>query len=394
MKTQKLILGWLAGLVLLFANASAFAVTQIVSVTPSSVRAPLGQAFSTNLTWRVMTVDPAATIISTSGEFRLGSVNGTVLGTVNKTLSRFAPNTTPVTMTESLLIPRDVIYNAFKAGASRIGPARIVYVRAFDDGDAPDLGAVVNVAIDIASPSAASFSVSRLAMSFEDNAIEKIADENQFLRAKAVISHTGSGVVRGIWEVADPSSTAGTPVYRPLTRVSEFLSAGGDKTLLSPRLPTDAPGLYLVRFRVTDPELFDSAPVLRYFVQQAPTPREPVTQVAPPHLALLGKETRFVWQPIAGVRAYQLELFQQGLPVELPSDAAPVDEPRAIDPRPGAALAPSAGLLVPGDQTSVPLTLLTRAHLDAGRTYLWRVLAIGPQGTVIGESPLRAIRVP
>ncbi|GAB4355661.1 MAG: hypothetical protein Kow006_22220 [Gammaproteobacteria bacterium] len=392
MKIHKPITLLIAGFVLLFLQAETFA-AQIVSVTPAQVRAPLGQSFSTTLRWRVAADSSAsfpATLVSLSGQFRVNTVNGTVLGTVNRTLSQSVNNTNPVNFTESLFVPASVIQSAHKLGATRI-----VFVRSFDDGYLVDLGGLVHLVMDITSPSSASFGVSGLALSFEDGSLEKVAQEAQFLRARAAIRHTGSGVVRGVWEVADPTSTAGTPYFRPLTQVREFLTAGGgEKALLSPRLPTDRPGLYLVRFRLTEPALFDSEPVMRYYVSAAAAQRASLGLVTPPHLALLGEETRFAWHPVNGVQAYQLEFYQEGTPPSLPEPGSALEAPRAIEPRPGMALTPAAGLLVPGDQTSVPLTTLTRANLEPGRSYLWRVLAIGADGTVVGESPLRVIRVP
>lgn len=376
-----------AVLLLLVSTAASATFSGGVTIAPASTKAAIGRSSSVTIRWSATTND-GPFVQSTTGTFRIP--NGSTLGIVSRTLTTSAVSV-PVTVTlnEQLLIPSNVIFAAFKAGVSRIE-----YVRDFEDGDGPFAAVQGVFLIDLTSPSAAAFGIGRLALSFEDGAIEKIAEEEQFLRAKADISHTGSGVIRGVWEAADPTSTAGTPIYRPLTQVREFLSAGGDKTLFSPRLPTSSTGLHLVRFRLTDPALFDTDPVIRYFVQPRPAPLEPIGLVMPPHLSLLGNDTRFTWQPIAGVRAYQLELFEQGLPIELPADTAPVDEPRAIDPRPGSSISPTTGLLVPGDQSAVPLTTLARTHLMSGRTYLWRVLAIGSEGTVIGESPLRAIRVP
>lgn len=360
-----------------------------IDYSPTSARVTSGQSGSISIRWTINSTDAPSTVISSpAGYFHVNNSDGVVLGTTGP-ISRSVSGDPSITatITEHVFIPSSVIYQAIKHGASRIA-----YERLFVDSTSG--GTTAYYPIDITSSAAAGFGISRFALSFEDGAIEKVAEEQQFLRAKAVVKYTGSGVIRGTWEVADPSSTAGTPVYRPLTQLHEFLPAGGDKTLLSPQLPTDRSGLYLVRLNVSDPTLFDSAPVLRYFVQPRPAPREPITQIAPPHLSLLGKGTHFAWQPIAGVRAYQLELFEQGLPAKLPDEAAPLDQPRPLDPRPGATISPTAGLLIPGDQTSVPLTALARNHLTSGRAYLWRVLAIGPEGNVIGESPLRAIRVP
>ena len=51
-------------------------------------------------------------------------------------------------------------------------------------------------------------------------------------------------------------------------------------------------------------------------------------------------------------------------------------------------------MLVPGNQTTTTLSLNARQRLTPGRAYLWRVLAISEDGTVIGQSPMREMRTP
>ena len=114
--------------------------------------------------------------------------------------------------------------------------------------------------------------------------------------------------------------------------------------------------------------------------------------VTPPHQALLAQDTAFVWDTIRGARAYQLELYAKprsaadGLPdLGGPSDAAPPTLP----PTP-----PVTGMLVPGAQTRAVLSGAARSHLVSGQSYFWRVLAIGGDGTIVGESPVRELRMP
>ena len=55
---------------------------------------------------------------------------------------------------------------------------------------------------------------------------------------------------------------------------------------------------------------------------------------------------------------------------------------------------PITGTIVPGEQTSVSLSMLTQGHLRPGQSYFWRVIAIGDGGVILGESPVREVRVP
>jgi hypothetical protein len=141
-------------------------------------------------------------------------------------------------------------------------------------------------------------------------------------------------------------------------------------------------GRYLVRLRLREPLTSPlDLPVVRYQVMGegstvAPPPVELVL-TQPLDGALLSPETRFVWQAVAGVQAYQLELYDEG--------GAP-DE--------GAALPPISGALVSAQSTDLTLSPLIQQHLRPGQRIRWRVIAIDERGRVIAESPLRVFRTP
>lgn len=384
---------WLPMLVL--AAPPAQAAMGDVTVVPASGSVALGQSTSVTVRWTTSSTT-GLFVRSSSGTFRIPG--GPVLGTVNTTLYRSLPraaiatNLVPsiVSFTETVLVPASVVVKAFKAGVTRIE-----YVRTFEDADGPPLASTGVFFADISSSSAAGFGITRLALSFEDNSLEKVVDQDQTLRPKAQIAYTGSGVLQAVWEVADSASTAGVPVYRPLLSVRQFVGAGNETTLIGPALPTRLTGLHLVRLRLISPELPFETPVARYFVNRSagPAPR-PIALKGPPHLALLAANTQFEWQPIPDVRAYQLEFYLQPRPAVPPDDLRKLDRQTALPPEADLSGAPATGLLVPGTTSTVAISRLARSHLASGRTYLWRVLAIGPDGQVNGESPVRVIRVP
>jgi hypothetical protein len=51
-------------------------------------------------------------------------------------------------------------------------------------------------------------------------------------------------------------------------------------------------------------------------------------------------------------------------------------------------------MMVAGARTRTTLSEAARARLISGQNYLWRVLAIGNDGSVIGESSVREVRMP
>jgi hypothetical protein len=353
------------------------------------------------LLWRVARDNGncGTTVSSTSGEFRTlgGSAPNTLLGTVATPLFQSQacpppPSTTLFQFSEAVIVPADALQRANKLGSSQI-----VYRRTFNDGFGPTAG---SISLNITSPLAAGFGVTREALSFDNGAPVRVLPLKEALQAQAEVGYNGSGLLQAIWEVAGPASTAGEPIYRPLLQVRRQLVAGDSHTFNSPSLPTDATGLYLVRLRITDPAPAFETPLIRYFVGQGrpgrELPAEPIALTAPPPLGLLASDTAFAWETIKGARAYQLEIYATR---REPADALPDlgGEERAPKPAEAAAAlarAPVTGTLVPGRQTRATLSGTVRRHLPPGQAYFWRVLAIGEDGAVIGQSAMRELRTP
>jgi len=230
-----------------------------------------------------------------------------------------------------------------------------------------------------------------------EGALFKIFNKGASPRVKANLSYTGSGVLRGVWEIAEPSSTIGTPVFHPLTHVRKFLSQLGQITIYSPRLPGHLTGLYLVRFRITDPQASFDSPVIRYFINARKLVVKPVRMdiISPANQTRISEDTRFSWQQLNGARAYLLEIFVPAAanPGQPATNTAEDGIESLLVPEAGLdGGVPVSGMLIPSNQTI--LSKLAHTHLEAGQRYLWRVKAIGASGHVIGESPLRAIRMP
>ena len=387
LKTTLTGLLWLLGTL---AALPACATILSITPTPGNTRVPLGGSTSVAITWNVLTVN-GPFVSSPSGTFRT-NVTGPILGTVTRLLTKPAApaGTSSVTFTEVILVPMDVIYRAHKLGVTSFG-----YFRDFQDGSG-FFGTPQSVTLNITTASVAGFSLSRLALLFDNGAPVRLLGLKEPLHALAEINFTGSGLVQAVWEVAGPSSTAGQPVYRPLTSVRQYLVGGDKQVLRSPDLPTHSSGFYLVQLRITDPAPGFEQPVLRYFVSSGKPgevlPIMPMGLVAPARLALLAPDTLFAWEPIRAARAYQLEIYARA---PTPGDMLPDLGDETTIATPTLPDTPAVtGMLVPGGQTRTALSSVSRSHLQAGRHYLWRVLAIGGDGNIVGASPVREIRLP
>ena len=78
----------------------------------------------------------------------------------------------------------------------------------------------------------------------------EIVSTDEALRALLTVQYTGTGVLHGRWQIAEPESSEGVPFYRTLALVNTNLQTSQRSTLRSPALPSTRPGKYLLRVLV------------------------------------------------------------------------------------------------------------------------------------------------
>lgn len=364
---------------------------------PLSITIPLGQPTTMTVTW-VVTTAPAPpttfTMSSSSGQFNSPGLTFPINTVVSSTVAG-SPAGAPVTViiTEVVLVPLQVSLLAIKAGASSIS-----YTRTFTDGTT--VNGTIAANIQIGGSGSAQFGILRMALEFDDGAIVRVVPKKDRLSATAEVSYAGSGALNGYWEIADPASTSGTPIFRQLQSVTQSFGGGDRVKLTSPVLPTEISGLHMVRLRVSAPQPAFELPVLYYYVGEpkpgTPFAFMPITVMNPPSQAYVDAATRFSWQPVRGARAYKIEIFANP---EAPANNLPdmggalaAADPQLI--RRALTRPPMAGMLVTGNQTQTTLSASTRAKLQQQHFYFWRIQAIGADGAVVGEAQVRELRVP
>lgn len=368
-------------------------------VLPATSMVAIGQPASVVLNWSVTSVfigfagTIPYTVTSSSGQFVAGA---TVLGTVNSILSASGSAVggvpTTVRFTESIAVPPDVTVKA-----NRLGVSSISYVRQFNDGSGP---VTLQSSILVGGSAAAQLGITREALTFDDGAVVRVVPANDPLLAIAEVNFTGSGTLNGVWEVAGPGTTGGQPLFRELQPVTRGLLGSEPVFIRSVRLPTDSPGVYQVRLRITSPAPGFDPPVLTYYVGDArsivPGGIVPMGLIGPADNAVLDRETRFAWQSVEGAKAYKIEIFASpGTdPFDLPDLSGTSDATDLRLARAALAAPPVSGLIVAGAQSQTLLSAAARARLKTRHSYFWRVQAIGPEGTVIGEAQVRRLRVP
>ncbi len=340
-----------------------------VGVTPGNAAVPVGQTTSVSLRWTVERsasppgrVRAGEDVFSERGEFY--DDTGRLLGRVEQRLLQTRPVSPGDTFTfrETVRVPATLLYRAHKAGVRLI-----YYQRTFDDGYGTQSA---STEMRLTSAAAAGFNLSRLALSFEGGWLHRVVAPGEALRPRAVVSFSGSGQFRATWEVAEPATTRGEPVFRPLRSVRRYLTGGGEASIEGPVLPTRSQGTYLLRLRIDAPEVGFVLPSLRYVVAPVERALPLLTVRSPLPGATLTPKTRFQWSPVDEARAYQVEI-------------------RATESVEGP---PLTGLVATAERQDVTLPLHTRERLKPGR-YYWRLLAIGPQGETLAASVPRELRV-
>lgn len=372
-----------------------------LNVNPTRASASLGSR-QVSLTWTLVInadpIDGACTFGSSNNRFE--SPSGEFLGLAplpvfQNPAELLSPDgrgpcimgSAPQTRPELLVVPGSVIKTAIAKGYSSI----VLKRKWTQFGICPSC--VVpspDVTIDISGGSntsvgiGAEFSIARLDLRFEDNSRTRLIPSGSRLRAIAELNFGGAGLFTGIWEIAEPPSTQGTPLYRTLEMVTRNLAGVNRIFLTSPSLPSATVGLYLVRFRITSQGRdVPAIPVIQYYVGgggpaspvvKPSTPLPVIAASGPATSAALTEKSSFSWAAAPGSRAYLLEVFEKPYP-------APEDEP-------------AGGVIVTGDMTATSIPLVTGVHFEPGRKYWWRVRAIGFNGDYIGESRLQQFVVP
>ena len=101
--------------------------------------------------------------------------------------------------------------------------------------------------------SATTFSITRIALTFDETKPPAIVERGSEIGVQAEISFSGNGLLKAVWEVAGPNPDANNPQYRTLANVNQFMVGKDTGYIKGPRLPTESTGPYIVRLRILDP---------------------------------------------------------------------------------------------------------------------------------------------
>lgn len=365
------------------ATVSSLAQADINSVTasPSSVSIQANTGGSVNVTWQVnRTETDVARIFHTrtvSSPSALLQINGATIATLAGNLSTTSTLQGGISASETVSLSESYSLNAALARqVARSAAGSVRLVRTFDD--TPNM-TPVSAAVSVFARGTATgpLSVRRINLAFENNARTDVVYQGDSIHAIADVAFNSSGILKGEWRIVDPTASLGAGGGRVLRVVRQNLvSSGQGRTgIVSPALPTDTKGLYLVSFVVEDANTNFDMPILRYFVldkQEATMATAPASMatLSPAMGSALNQDTVFSWQAVQGALAYQIELFNPGQNT------------------------PITGKLVTAAQQQLSLQAFSFDWLQSGQPYDWRVRAFGVGGKLLAQSEMQLIYLP
>ena len=152
-----------------------------------------------------------------------------------------------------------------------------------------------------------------LQLSFQQGNLNQHFQQGEQHQAIAQVSSKGTGQMYIGWEIVQPPfSSQVDPVFVPIKRAQNMI-AGHQKTdFLSPILPSNQLGKYLVRVNVTTPKNGEQSAVLRYYVTQKNTDKfiKEVQLRAPISGINADRNTLFKWQVTSNRYQSSLQIFE------------------------------------------------------------------------------------
>lgn len=179
------------------------------------------------------------------------------------------------------------------------------------------------ISVGVVTGPSAPFSISYVALRWEDGTVRKTVNQGDTLVAYADLKYEGTGLLQAQWVVDD--GVVFRSFSRQLTFANRLTLNSGQMTPGGPRLslPTNIPGEHVVTLKIIQPGLSFEVPVIRYFVSLGPDPDGPVLKSVVPRRVRAGEEVEL---QLSGPR------LTQDMELHLGRDMAAVGPIRLIGP--------------------------------------------------------------
>lgn len=325
----------------------------VVNTSPSSIKIPRSTQTANRITYNIRSLDGCTAGVSPRGEFISGGYNlGIINSPLSLSLNLILPDEIGIgSVTETVTVPIAVVRRA-----EQLGLNRFQYQRVFNMTGCPPSTETGLVQIAVTTEAAADFSITRLQLYFENRRAEVTVKKNQpGLKAFIDIRFTGSGLLKGYWEVDG----------RIVSYVDRHLVSGGSITVESPEipaLPTIDTGTHLVRFVITNPIHSSLPPEAIYFVAAEEFEKRTIQLISPKDRSEENYlPVTFRWEGREEPTMYLVEFFEEE--GQKPIFSAYVKRPFYV----------------------LPSRVLKKTFLP-GKSYLWGIKGFDPDNKDIGQS--------
>ncbi len=326
-----------------------------VTVTASKTNIPRGQTNTVTLNYKLTNpYNPSCSAKSNLGEFVIGN---TIIGTVQKTITiNVAGNN--ATAVEVLNIPLSVTERAIKMRENKIEFRRNFLVLNCSS-TYYQYYQLVSLIFYITTEAAAEFDIKRIELYFENGRAEITVPKNyKGLKAFADIKFTGSGLLRGYWEVDG----------RILSHVNQHITYGKTTTFQTPDippLPTFETGTHILRFVVTNPSVEIPLPSAIYFVRSEEVKEFlKINLLSPQNNSEFDYASqKFTWENLDGTMMYLVQFFEN-------RDSKPIFSAYTKE-----------------SYYNLPDSIVKKIF-QQGKTYYWRVIGFDEKNNSVGESDI------
>jgi len=226
------------------------------------------------------------------------------------------------------------------------------------------LAGVSGLCLWVQASQAANLQLTRIQLYFENNrATLTVKSRQPNVQAFVDINFSGKGILRGYWQVDG----------RIITQVNKNLGPGKKVTLATPQkpaLPTFSEGPHIVMFVVDQPVQPIAFPKALYYVIPGEAPTVAAIQLTLPQAGseVDALQTTFQWEAQPKAETYLIEFIDDNARKPLFS---------AITERP---------------EYGLPQPVL-KYYFAKNQTYFWRVKSFDASHNVVGESPVRELRL-
>jgi hypothetical protein len=373
-----------------------------VSVSPTVLDVNINTGMTQTLDWTVTLNRRNAN--SHQGDF-FRTTSFFPLESVSQLITVVAPTSStpqPVVVSESLTITPAQAQSWWSMNIRQLR-----YSRAFEDGaeSAPSAFVTINLVdgnqattqpgLSRFRVQATTLQINRIDLSFTDDTRVRFTEQNKRLQAKLEISYQGTGVLRGVWQLADASNVIGDPLFRNLSLVNEQLSALQQAEILSPNLPTERTGRFYVRFCATridqvglqensdtscPSEIISTTIGYQIFPERK---NIPLIQGVNPSTPAISSETLFNWPKVPKTDVYQLQILAKRKDNQTDSSHFPENNEFTL----------VRGMILPPSNNETFLSDFVLNSLKQDRTYYWRVSSFDSRGLLIAQSKLLPIYI-